>query len=82
MDDETKAAFAAMEALIAAQTTELTGVKAELAALKPRAEQENTISLNAYAARIGFSRESARRRLLADPRLGQKIGGRWVIFKG
>jgi hypothetical protein len=72
VDDETIAAFAAMEARIVALMN-------ELATLKPRAEQENTITLVQYAKRIGFSRESARRRLLADPRLGQKIGGRWRV---
>ncbi|MGO9236671.1 MAG: hypothetical protein ACLP4V_22325 [Methylocella sp.] len=65
MDEETKRALDAL--------------KAEIAALKARHEPENTISLNAYAARIGFSRESARRRLLADPKLGAKVGGRWRV---
>jgi hypothetical protein len=49
----------------------------ELAALKPRA----FISLNEYAARIDFSRSSARRRVLKDPKLGEMVGGRWRIWK-
>jgi len=72
MDEEAAARLAAQDARIAALAT-------ELAAMKRRAEQENTISLNEYARRIDFSRESARRRLLADPKLGTKIGGRWRV---
>jgi hypothetical protein len=71
MDDETVARFAAMEA-------KLVALMAELAVLKPRAEQENTISLKQYAARIGFPRTSARRRMLAE-KLGTKPAGRWRI---
>jgi hypothetical protein len=72
MDEETKAALDALKAEIAALTD-------KLAALKQRPEPESAISLNAYAAMIGFPRTSARRRVLDNPGLGTKVGGRWRI---
>jgi hypothetical protein len=71
MDNETKAALDALKAEIAALTV-------KLAALKPRPEQENTISLKQYAARIGYPRTSARRRMLEE-KIGTKPAGRWRI---
>jgi hypothetical protein len=70
MDAETAARFAAQEAKIADLARQLD----ELLAPKPPGE---VICMKEAAARLGVSRHTLRRRALADPSLGQKIGGRW-----
>jgi hypothetical protein len=71
MDAETAGKFAALETVIAR-------LEEQLAAIAPKPPGE-VVCMKEAAARHGVSRHTMRRRALADPSLGQKIGGRWVM---
>jgi hypothetical protein len=70
MDAETIEKFAAIEATVAELKTQL----ACLIAPKPKGK---VIAMKEAAYRLGISRHTLRRRAMADPTLGRKIGGRW-----
>jgi predicted double-glycine peptidase len=70
MDAEIIEKVLALEATVAEFKEQLEG----LFASKPSAE---VICMKEAAARLGISRHTMRRRALADPSLGRKIGGRW-----
>lgn len=53
-----------------------TELKEQFAMLAPKPSAE-VICMKEAAARLGISRHTMRRRALADPSLGQKVGGRW-----
>ncbi len=69
MDAETVEKFRVLEAVIA-------HLEEQLAAIMPKPSAE-VICMKEAAARLGISRHTLRRRVLADPTLGEKIGGRW-----
>ena len=69
MDAETAQKFTTLEAVIAR-------LEEQLAAIAPKPCAE-VICMKQAAARLGISRHTMRRRALADPSLGKKIGGRW-----
>jgi hypothetical protein len=71
MDAETAQKFAAIEAMVAR-------LESQLAAIAPKSPGE-IICMKEAAARLCVSRHTMRRRALADPSLGKKIGGRWVM---
>ena len=70
MDNETAEKIADLEATVADLKAQIAG----LLAPKPRGE---VICMKEAAFRLKVSRHTMRRRALADPSLGQKIGGRW-----
>jgi hypothetical protein len=72
MDRETAAKFEAVQERLDVLQQQLD----ELRAPRPTGQ---TICLKEAAARSGYSTETVRRRLIADPSLGQKRGGRWAI---
>jgi hypothetical protein len=71
MDNETRLKFAALEVTIA-------DLKTQLATIAPKPPGE-VLCMKEAAARRGISRHTMRRRALADPSLGRKVGGRWVM---
>jgi hypothetical protein len=71
MDPETRNKFLALEDVVA-------GLQARLDAIAPK-QTGSVINMKQAAARLGISRHTMRRRALADPSLGRKIGGRWVM---
>lgn len=76
MDNETRQKIAELEVVIAE-------FKLQLADLAPSTKPPGrVISMKQAAARLGCSRHTMRRRVLADPSLGQKIGGRWQFPAG
>jgi hypothetical protein len=62
--------FAALEATVARLEEQLAGL------LSPKSSLE-VVCMKRAAARLGISRHTLRRRALADPSLGRKVGGRW-----
>jgi len=55
----------------------ITRLEAQLAGLFAPKSPGKVLCMKEAAARRGVSRHTLRRRALADPNLGQKIGGRW-----
>jgi hypothetical protein len=69
MDDETAQKFADLESAVR-------NLQSQLATIAPKSPGK-VICMKEAAARLGISRHTMRRRVLADPTLGEKIGGRW-----